>query len=183
MSGTENWTPCFSWHWSALWVQSCHAALPAGFCLEGRAVIPCLPSAGSEQLQPRGHRRLQEAGSQRALGGRGLHHHRPRHHRHLLRGSLHYGEQGLSQPGSTAAPPLLPLLIYLGMHGCFPKAFFHIFNFIYCLWLNTSDSVLAAVGFLETLAAPICFSLFGQLLFGFSPPQLHHLSDQATWDL
>lgn len=106
-----------SQHWFVLLVQSCHAALPTGF--KGRAVMPCFPSAGSEQLQPRGHRRLQAAGSQRALGGRGLHHHRPRHHRHLLRGSLHNGEQELSQPSlqglQSNTLTTATVFIYFGM--------------------------------------------------------------------
>lgn len=172
-------------HWFVLWAQICHAALPTGLCWKGRAVIPCLPSAGSEQLQPRGHRRLQAAGSQRALGGRDLHHHR-RRRRHLLRGSLHNGEQGSHSPLCRLwGLPQPPLFIYLGMHMGFPKEFYRNLHFrkFCCLRLNTSDSVLAAGGFLETLAAPICFSNFGQLHFGISPPQLYHLSHRVTWDL
>lgn len=190
MSRTENWPPGHlgSQHWSVLLVQSCQAALPTGFCFKGRAVIPCFPSAGSEQLQPRGHRRLQAAGSQRALGGRGLHHHWP-HHWHLLRGSLHNGEQGPS--ALSAGPPeqdttATATCLYLFRDACMlSKRIFHILHFrnFCCLWLNTSNPVLAAVGFLETLAAPICFSSFGQLLFDFSPLRIHHLSDQVTWDL
>lgn len=66
--------------------------------------ISCFLSAGSEQLQPRGCRRLQAAGSQCALGGRGFHYHRPHPHWHLLRGSIHKGEQMLSQPSVQGLP-------------------------------------------------------------------------------